>query len=171
MAWSPPAGGPVSMITDKKIKSNLASHREIYSSVSWGGRSGLFSQSCSFFWGKRMDVIRSSHLEKTRKSGRQLQQADYNHTIMEWSKYHIWSFLGIIDRTSRTNTIIIVHLASAPISHTVDLWFHPILTHFNECDHCVRKGWDASGCVFAISFSTPAYFTYNWKRDKAKSCQ
>ena len=84
---------------------------------SWAGSSGLFSQSWPLFWGKRMHVTRSSHLEKhdwletftwkqmpsgsQKTSDGQLWQVDYNrlqphiHIIVKLS-YIFWDYWSYI---------------------------------------------------------------------------
>lgn len=52
------------------------------------------------------------------------------------------------------------------------LWFFSTaLTHFNECDHCIRQGRDASGGVFTVSLSTSADFCDDWENDKTHSIE
>ena len=107
---------------------------------SWGGRTGLFSQSWLLFWGKCMHVTRSSHLEKhdwletchmetdafrVHKKLRRmvatgwLQPITTTHSRNDQIIVYL-AFLGIVDRTSyrgqnySTNMIIIVHLATLP---------------------------------------------------------
>lgn len=46
---------------------------------------------------------------------------------------------------------------------------HGGLTHFNECDHCIWQGRDASRCVFTVSFSTPTNFSNNLGEEKKQN--
>lgn len=98
-----------------------------------------------------------------------LLTGSYNHSL--WSFGINWQSVRIkpcVDTNVWKNTVSINNCWE----NVRFLWFFSTaLTHFNECDHCIRQGRDASGGVFTVSLSTSADFCYDWENDKTHSIE